>query len=302
MAFYLGVDGGGTKTTAAVSDEKGNIIYKAVGRTINFYSVGMEKATDNLSEIMKDIYGKLGEVVFENAFIGCSALDNRADTQLIEKLCKSVNAKNITMDSDAYVALFSGDEKLARCVLICGTGSMVIGFDGEKTIVKGGWGHIIGDGGSAYSIAVNGLYESVNCFDEKNFGSSLLQMTQSFFDTEDLRKIIDKVYSANFTKDEVARFASCVAEACEMGDKTAAIILKTECEKLFRTTKSLINDMKKCEIVYMYGGVFVNNNFFRNMFTDMFNAEYPDIKIELLNIPPEEGALKIARDLCVSNK
>lgn len=299
MAFYLGVDGGGTKTTAAVSDEKGNIIYKAVGKTINFYSVGMKKATENLTEIMEDIYNNLDNVVFENAFIGCSALDNRADYELTKNLCKSVNAKSITMDSDAYVALFSGDETLARCVLICGTGSMVIGFDGEKTTVKGGWGHIIGDGGSAYSIAVNGLCEAVNCFDENCFDSVLLKKAQLFFNTDDLRKIIDKVYSADFTKDEIARFASYVSEACEEGDEKAFGILKNECEKLFRTTKALVNHMKKCEIVYMYGGVFENNEKFRSMFSDMFNVEFPYVKIEMLNIPPEEGALKIARGLCV---
>lgn len=295
MAFYLGVDGGGTKSTAAVSDENGNILYKSIGKTINFYSVGMEKAAENLSEIMKDIYKNLGEIVFKNAFIGCSALDSRADEALTQALCKSIMAENISMDSDAYVALFSGDEKLARCVIICGTGSMVIGFDGEKTIVKGGWGHIIGDGGSAYSIAVNGLCEAVNRFDEKDDDSLLLKKAQEFFCTEDLRNIIERVYSEEFTKDEFARFASFVAEASEKGDETAVCILKSECLKLFRTTKALIKDMKKCEIVYLYGGVFINNSFFRNMFTDMFNKEYPKIKIEFLNVPPEEGALKIAR-------
>lgn len=299
MAFYLGIDGGGTKTTAAVSDENGNIIYKSIGKTINFYSVGMEKATENLSDIIKDIYKNLGQIVFENAFVGCSALDSRADDELTKKLCKSIVAKNIIMDSDAYVALFSGDEALTRGVLICGTGSMVIGFDGEKTIVKGGWGHIIGDGGSAYSIAINGLYEAVNCFDENDFDSPLLKKAQSFFNTDDLRKIIDRVYSLEFTKDEIARFASCVAELCDIGDKTALLILDNESNKLFRTTKALVEDMNKCEIIYMYGGVFENNKIFRDMFVGVFSAKYPDIKIELLNIPPEEGALKIARGMSV---
>ena len=44
MKYYLGIDGGGTRTTAAVSDENGNVLFKAVGKSINFYSVGFEKA------------------------------------------------------------------------------------------------------------------------------------------------------------------------------------------------------------------------------------------------------------------
>ena len=50
MKYYLGIDGGGTKTTAAVSDENSNIITKATGKTINFYSVGMEASRRNLKE------------------------------------------------------------------------------------------------------------------------------------------------------------------------------------------------------------------------------------------------------------
>ena len=34
--YYLGIDGGGTRTTAVVTDEKGNIITKKTGGTINF--------------------------------------------------------------------------------------------------------------------------------------------------------------------------------------------------------------------------------------------------------------------------
>lgn len=296
MAYYFGVDGGGTKTTAAVSDEKGNIVYKAVGKTINFYSVGMKKATENLSEIMGDIYNQLGNIVFENAFIGCSALDNRADYELTKNLCKSVNAKNITMDSDAYVALFSGDETLARCVLICGTGSMVIGFDGEKTIVKGGWGHIIGDGGSAYSIAVNGLSEAVNLFDENKLDMPLVKSAQRFFNTDDLRKIIDIIYNENTTKDIIAGFAKNVSAEAEKGDETAFKIIKAECNKLLRTVYSLINEMKSCEILYLYGGVFQNNAFVKEYFVKAFNDKYPSIKAEMLTLPPDEGALKLARE------
>ena len=61
MKYYLGIDGGGTRTTAAVSDESGNIIAKAVGKTINFYAVGMEASRKNLAEII----GKLP--TFDNA-------------------------------------------------------------------------------------------------------------------------------------------------------------------------------------------------------------------------------------------
>ena len=73
MKYYLGIDGGGTRTTAAVSDENGKLILKRAGKTINFYSVGMEVARYNLDNLINEIYSELDCDEFESVFIGCSA-------------------------------------------------------------------------------------------------------------------------------------------------------------------------------------------------------------------------------------
>ena len=296
MKYYLGIDGGGTRTTASVCDENGALMCKVTGKTINFYSVGIENARKNLSEIISDIYKNIGEVTFENAFIGCSALDDRADRDTVNSLCDGViKSNNIVMDSDTYVALFSGETSLPRAVVICGTGSMVTGLD-EKIYTKGGWGHIIGDGGSAYSIAVNGLSEAVNLFDENKLNEPLVKSAQEFFKKDNLREIIDLVYNESTTKDVIADFAKCVSIEAENGDNISLDIIKDECDKLLRTVYSLINEMNSCEILYLYGGVFQNNALFKEYFINAFNEKYPLIKAELLTLPPDEGALKLARE------
>ncbi len=296
MKLYLGIDGGGTRTTAGVCDESGKIIYKAVGKTVNFYSVGMDTARKNLSEIMTDIYSNIGEVTFKNAFIGCSALDNRASAEITDVLCGGViNSESITMDSDTYVALFSGDCSVSRAVVICGTGSMVTGIDeNDRIYTKGGWGHLIGDEGSAYSIALNGIKEAVRLFDENKLNSPLVKAAQSFFEADDLRKIIDFIYNENTTKDIIADFAKYVSLEAQKGDTVSLGIIKNECNKLLRTAYSLLDEMKYCEILYLYGGVFQNNTFFKDYFIKSLNEKYPALKAELLTLPPDEGALRLA--------
>ena len=74
----------------------------------------------------------------------------------IIELCDGIiNADIINMNSDVYVALRASD---CRAVAICGTGSMAIGEteDGE-IITKGGWGHLLGDEGSAYQVAIEAI-------------------------------------------------------------------------------------------------------------------------------------------------
>ncbi len=298
MKYYLGIDGGGTRTTASVCEENGALVCKVKGKTINFYSVGMETARKNLSDIMNDVHKKIGDITFKSAFIGCSALDNRADEETVNALCGGIiRSDKITMDSDTYVALFSGESSVSRAVVICGTGSMVTGIeDNEKTYTKGGWGHVIGDGGSAYSIAVEGLKEAVTLFDENEFDSPLVKSAQRYFETDNLRRIIDEIYSENTTKDIIADFAKCVSFEAEKGDTVSIAIIKNECNKLLRTVYSLLNEMNSCEILYLYGGVFQNNALFIEYFVESVKEKYPSLKTELLKIPPEEGALKIARE------
>ncbi len=297
MKYYLGIDGGGTRTTVAVSDEKGDIILKTVGKTINFYSVGMKTARENLSLILNDIEEKLDGVEFEAAFVGCSALDDEADEDTLEALCGGIiKAKRLGMNSDVYVALTSCGEEKCRAVAICGTGSMTTGVtENGDIIVKGGWGHVIGDEGSAYSIAVNALKACCVLFDEKK-ESAILKSAEKYFGVDNFRKAIDIIYSPETSKDKIAGFAEIVGGLAE-SDFISKTILINEAHNYSRTVLSLLKELPGCTALYLYGGVFQHNQFFRSIFEEDIKVVYTDLKIELLTTPPEEGALKAARDL-----
>lgn len=297
MKYFLGIDGGGTKTTAAVSDENGNILLKKVGKTINFYSVGMEKARENLLAVIEDIYNDLGQVAFEAVFVGCSALDREADEETLNKLCGGINAKIIKMDSDLFVALKSVEGGVCPCVAICGTGSMVIGEDENGEIkFKGGWGHILGDEGSGYIMSLNAL-KCCATFCDTGEESLLLEKAKAYFGVDDFRKVIDIIYSPETTKDVIAQFVLKVREAALAGDFIAESIIVNESHNFARTVICLLNEIEKSSVLALYGGIFQHDKLFREIFIEDIKEIFPDLEIQLLDIPPEEGALKIARSL-----
>ena len=200
------------------------------------------------------------------------------------------------MNSDVYVALASSGEDKCRIVAICGTGSIVTGIDENCNIkTKGGWGHIFGDEGSAYSIAVNALIASAMLYDEGNI-TPLVKKAEEFFGVEDLRAAIDKIYSPETTKDILAGFSTKVGEIAEE-DFVAKTVIVNEAHFFSKTVLALLNEMKNCTLLSLYGGVFQNNEFFRKSFIDDIKEFHSDLKIEMLTLPPEEGALKIAREM-----
>ena len=292
--YYLGIDGGGTKTVVAVSDENGNIVLKKTGKTINFYSVGMDTARQNLEALINDI----GIAQFDAAFIGCSALDCEADEKLTAKLCNGIiNAEQIRMHSDVYIALKSVTDAKCPCVAICGTGSIAAGEDKDGNIhVTGGWGHILGDEGSAYSIALTAL-KSCCTLSDKDEKTRLLDSANEFFGVDDFRKAIDIIYSPDMTKDRLARFASVVGKLADDGDETAQSVMIHESIRFAAPVHYLLQKVKNCDILGLYGGVFQHNRIFRERFCELISNGHPDLTIKLIDTPPEETAAILARNL-----
>lgn len=298
MKYYLGIDGGGTKTVAAVSDENGNIITKKTGRSINFYSVGMEGARQNLADVISMLYEEIGECRFAGAYIGCSALDNEADEELTKKLCDGVvDAERLKLHSDVHIALGAAGEAEHPCVAICGTGSIAVALDKNgNTVVAGGWGHLIGDEGSAYAVALRAIKHCCIACD-KGAEAPLLKKGCEYFGVDNFRLAIDKIYSPDTTKDVIAGLSRHIGELAMQGDREALEIVVTEAEAFAQTVLILLEKTACCDVLGLSGGVFRNNRVFAAAFCEKIKAEYPDIKIRLAEIPPEECAAALAREL-----
>ena len=298
MKYYLGIDGGGTRTVAAVSDEQGCILLRQEGKTINFYSVGMSEARKNLAAVLAEIDAVLGITEFAAAFNGCSALDGEADDELTEKLCSGIiNAEKIRMNSDAYIALKAVGECECPCAAICGTGSMAIAQDKRGNIrIAGGWGHTIGDEGSAYAVAIRALKLCCHICD-KDEVSPLLECAESFFGVNNLRNAIDIIYSPDTTKDILASFAETVGDLALSGDTDALKVICTEAELFADTVLTLLDKIEYCTVLGLYGGVFEHNDIFICTFSEKIKKQYPNLAIKLLNIPPADSASELARKL-----
>lgn len=294
MSYYLGIDGGGTKTTAVVANETGKIICRAVGKTLNFYAVCIEACRDNLKNLMAEIEKECGISSFDAVAIGCSALDCKADEETVNSLCANIiHSPKIYMDSDAFIALAASN---ASCVAICGTGSIAIGEKSNgEIVVTGGWGHILGDEGSAYMIAISALKLCCTLCDD-GADHPILKKALEYFEIDDFRGAIDIIYSLNTSKDYIAGFAAQVGALAQQGCSDAQNILKKQAVAFAKTVYSLINAIDSCTLLSVYGGVFKNSELFREEFTKAIQKEYP-IPVELLTLTPEEGAIKVAMEL-----
>jgi len=286
--YFLGVDGGGSKTTAVVFNENGEFIGKACGESINYYSVGI----DNARKAMADIINMLPVRKFDCAVIGMSALAERASSEETDRFCGDIiKSDKIIMDSDLFVALETMETDGECAVVISGTGSMAVCRNADKSISHaGGFGYILGDEGSGYSIGMCAIKTAIRAAENCVPSTTLTEKCIEYFSANNIYDLIDLFYEKTVSRKDIAAFSKEVMLCAEKGDKTAVEIIKTEAKLLSQTALSLLKSKNSAVPIGLWGGVFQHNRIFKDAFTKHL-SENGFNNVKLLSFTPEIGAI-----------
>ncbi len=294
--YYLGVDGGGTHTTAVVADKNANILARADGKSINYNSIGLDTARRNMCEIVYWLLDACHIDAFACAFIGMSAISERASDEEIERFVGGIlPADKIIMDSDVFIALSALSAEETCAVTISGTGSMVAGRTNDgKILHTGGWGYILGDEGSSYAIALDALKAAVRGIEKSAPETTLTDAALDFYGADKPLSLIDIFYDPPMERSKIAAFTIKVFECAENDDKIAKDILRKNAKELSQTALALLRDLQGCTSLGLWGGVFENHKDYLNMFRRHIIKEFPEMNIGLLTCPPVVGAVMAA--------
>ena len=179
-------------------------------------------------------------------FTGNSALDGLAEDALVQQLTKGVfHPSKVVFHSDVYIALLSFTMGNPGAVLISGTGSMACGIDaGGVYHTAGGWGQVLGDEGSAYHMALEGIKAALRAYDGLSEPTQLSARVMKFFDLKKMSDIIDKIYNPPVEKSLIAAFAPEVEAAADEGDTVALQIIESEAEWLYKLALAITQNVK----------------------------------------------------------
>jgi N-acetylglucosamine kinase-like BadF-type ATPase len=301
VKYLIGIDGGGTKTDCAVADLSGKIINQNTGKPSNFLVIGIEEAVENIfgliEENLFELEGNFSDV--KQIVIGVAGAGRKEDAQLLEKSFKDysdqqgVHFKGVKVVSDAHIALEGAFPDSVGCILIAGTGSILFGKD-EKGIIHrvGGFGRLIGDEGSGYSIgrkALNAVSKESDGRGEKTLISQILNYKMNLGLSD---SIINKVYKEKL---DIASIAKIVIEAAEEGDAIAEKILDEEAEELILHIKSILNKIHSSNLNIAFSGSLIDN---KNFYTDLLNKKIkstlPNVQVVKPASSPVKGAILFA--------
>src|SRR5262245_2301643 len=238
--MYLGVDGGGTKTAYALVDEHGRIRATHQGGSISYLAIGLAAATGILIEGIRTTLarGDLAAAQVTFAYFGLPAYgeDSSITAQMDAMPSALIDTARYRCGNDmicSWAGSLAGADGIS---VIAGTGSIAYGEYSGRTARAGGWGELIGDEGSAYWIAREGMNLFSRMSDGRAPPGPLLELVRRQLGIAVDLDLCAHIYGqAADARGAFAQFARLVHTAVEAGDQQARAIYLRAADELAAT-------------------------------------------------------------------
>jgi glucosamine kinase len=311
VAYYLGIDGGGSKTTCVVGDESSILATVTVGAS-NITRVGEAGAREVLQQAIREACRAAGTNPQQvlRACIGAAGAGRSEIAATVRKIVREVVSGEIEVVGDMEVALAAAFGAGPGVIVIAGTGSIAFGRDPQgRTARAGGWGFAVSDEGSAHWIGRAAVSAALRAADQAGEEraeddpewpaarlfcelktawsvNSLEQLARKANSDGDFAVLFPAVLAAAEGGDAVARQVN--AQAAGELAQLAGIVLR----RLFSGQHS---SAPSAVPMAMAGGVFRHAAMIRECFYNEVRAASPDVVLNSEVVDPVQGALQMAR-------
>ncbi|MGA2866187.1 MAG: N-acetylmuramic acid 6-phosphate etherase [Verrucomicrobiota bacterium] len=297
--LFLGLEGGGTRTTALLADSAG----RALGR-LEAGPANLKLLTDaQLTAHFRSIRAAFPQPAALG--IGLAGAWAERDRQRIRRAAGKVWPRvpcYATHDLETALAAAADTaprQPLTQVLILSGTGSCCFGHNPAGQTAKiGGWGHVLGDQGSGYEIGLSALkavarqYDATSCWPK--LGARLLRALQ----LNEPNDLIDWAQSA--TKAELAGLALEVFAAWAERDKLASEILTAAAGRLAadaaQCARKLAAPGTRVRFV-LAGSVLLRQPRFRAQVTRQLRRLWPGAVVTPLPREGVWGAVELARKM-----
>jgi N-acetylglucosamine kinase-like BadF-type ATPase len=237
--MLLGVDGGGTSTEAWLAEAGGEVLGRGVSGPSNAKAVGMEAARLALDAAIRAAFDAAGlePAPVDAACLGLAGFDRPDDRAILAGWADEARlGRRLVLVNDGDLVVAAGTPEGWGVGVIAGTGSIAVGRapDG-RTARAGGWGHLIGDEGSAYVFVLDALRLVARRDDGRDprpgaagGGLDLDPLTARLCKALGVARasqIVTALYAPDFTRARIAALAPEVLAACDASPEDAARLL-----------------------------------------------------------------------------
>ncbi|WEK54993.1 MAG: BadF/BadG/BcrA/BcrD ATPase family protein [Candidatus Cohnella colombiensis] len=299
MAYIVGIDGGGTKTAITIAhDREDDLVTFTVG-PINYNGGDADAITASFEEIFNRtmlICHNLEDVA--HICIGAAGVSNPLVVGFLEKQVRDNGYTGpLTITGDQETALYGAQNAMQGIILIAGTGSICFGVNEKGQQHRtGGFGHLIDDEGSGYSIGRDLLSILVQAEDGRVTDTIIPALVYEQLGLSNVKEIIGFVYHKNTTKKDIAQLAPIMTIACENGDAKALELAEQCAIHLFKLVAPVIEQLELQDSpIAIAGSVLQKSRFVKEALERKLAQCFPQTKLILPMKDAAYGAVLLGR-------
>ena len=309
-SYFLGIDGGGTRTRAAIVNETGELLGVGLGGPTNYDDIGVEATRDHLRQAIDLARQDAGleSQQFEAAFLGLAGIVSDEDHRIIRQITRELRLApeaQVGIDHDCRVALAGSLSGRPGIVLIAGTGSACYGRSASGNSWRsGGWGELLADEGSGGWLGWQALRMAVRSYDGRERPSRLVNEILELFELHHMNDIMHRIYHMGLSRKERAALAPLLINAARDNDELAQRLLHEAVEELALSVWAVANrlEMQGRTEVSIVGGLYSSFDPAQDKVKDVFatplraaiSSKLPGCRIQGAELSPVIGACILA--------
>ena len=307
MSYFLGIDGGATKSHVVLSNGTGRLVGEGQNGPSNYHIVGVEQAASNLSAaILQALAGSaVSPTEVKAACAGMAGYDGTSDERNMHQiLTTALRATGLQCPwrslNDSVVAWAGAFHGEPGALIASGSGAVAfaVGESGSSARADG-LGHWLGDAGSGYDIGRRGLRAALAALDERGPETRLTEQFRVLAggtQKEWIGWIAGLDASISYAHEQFRSFAPFVFEAAACGDAIARSILNEAGAELAGTVASVLRKVGLLTEpqVATAGSVLQQPSNLRQAFRAALEADLPGCQIVPARSDPACGAALLA--------
>jgi len=221
--YYLGVDGGGTKTEFLLKNADGQTVATCILGGSNPNDVGLENACAVLREGAAKVCGSIPYSQV-SLFAGIAGAGSGDHGENMTKYLRTMGFASAVCGSDAMNAVAAALGDRDGMITIMGTGNVTfVQKDGQLHKI-GGFNYLFDEGGSGFTLGRDAIAYGLRAEERGEPTGVLYELVRQKCGTEKVLHKLTDFYTGG--KRSVADFAPLVFEAYDRGDTAATAILQ----------------------------------------------------------------------------
>jgi N-acetylglucosamine kinase-like BadF-type ATPase len=302
VTYYLGIDGGGTKTACAVGDDN-RLLASVTAGPSNIVRVGEMQARESLHRVVGQacVAAGIRPEQVSGTCVGGSGATRPELAAIVHAILAEILSSPIKVVGDMEIALEAAFKDGPGVMVIAGTGSMAYGRDDKgRTARAGGWGFEIGDEGSAHWIGRTAVSAALRASDRETQGVAVSALGQALCKSWGVSTLLDLARAANSVPSP--NFAALFRSVVACDDDLAREVLGAAGRELAEIAalvirRVFVDDRGGLVRVAMTGSVFRHASLVRDAFYNELKELAPRAEVMAQVVDPVEGALHMARKI-----